>query len=100
MNRMRSGSLHRVLGQLFVVGFDGTDVTQDLEAFITYYQPFGVILFKRNIKDPEQLFRLTSSLQKVSSSRPLVVAIDQEGGRVWRLPSSFTYFPEATLPTR
>jgi beta-N-acetylhexosaminidase len=81
------------IGQLFMVGFDGVSVTQDLAAFITEYKPGGVILFSRNLESVEQLVALTNDLQRCSPHSPLLISIDQEGGRVSRLPKSFTIFP-------
>jgi beta-N-acetylhexosaminidase len=87
--------LKEALGQLFIVGFDGTELSQDLRDLFRRYPPGGVILFKRNLEDPEQIQRLTRSLQELNTPLPLLVCIDQEGGRVWRLPPAFTFFPEA-----
>ena len=81
------------IGQLFMVGFDGTAVSADLAAFIKHYQPGGVILFSRNLESAEQIVELTNNLQRCSPHSPLLIAIDQEGGRVSRLPKDFTIFP-------
>lgn len=81
------------IGQLFMVGFDGTVVSADLASFINEYKPGGVILFSRNIESVEQLVELTNQLQACSPHAPLLISIDQEGGRVSRLPKSFTIFP-------
>lgn len=81
------------IGQLFMVGFDGTTVSPDLASFIKEYKPGGVILFSRNLESLEQIIELTSDLQACSPHSPLLIAIDQEGGRVSRLPKSFTIFP-------
>jgi beta-N-acetylhexosaminidase len=54
-----------------------------------------VVLFKRNLEDPEQILRLTRDLQGLDTPLPMLISIDQEGGRVWRLPAAFTLFPEA-----
>lgn len=81
------------IGQLFMIGFDGTTVSADLAAFMTEYRPGGVILFARNLESPEQIVDLTNDLQHCSPHSPLLIAIDQEGGRVSRLPKGFTIFP-------
>ncbi len=91
----RIKDLKKALGQLFIVGFDGTVLSRDHRDLFLHYPPGGVILFKRNLADPEQIDRLTSDLQEGDGSPPTLVCIDQEGGRVWRLPSDFTFFPEA-----
>lgn len=81
------------IGQLFMVGFDGTSVSADLAAFIEAYKPGGVILFSRNLESVAQIVELTNALQRCSPHSPLLIAIDQEGGRVSRLPKEFTIFP-------
>jgi beta-N-acetylhexosaminidase len=81
------------IGQLFMVGFTGTSVTADLASFIKEWKPGGVILFSRNLESVDQIVQLTNDLQRCSSHSPLLIAIDQEGGRVSRLPKGFTIFP-------
>ena len=85
------------IGQLFMVGFLGTSVTADLSAFLREYKPGGVILFSRNLESVEQIVQLTNDLQQCSPKSPLLIAIDQEGGRVSRLPKGFTIFPPCQL---
>ena len=88
------------IGQLMMIGFDGTTVDAELRRMITDYHIGGVILFARNVQSPEQVARLTNELQTIAleSGHPgLFIAIDQEGGRVARLTESagFTEFPSA-----
>ncbi len=85
------------IGQLFMVGFLGTSMTPDLAAFIKAYKPGGVILFSRNLESIEQMVELTNDLQSCSPHSPLLISIDQEGGRVSRLPKGFTIFPPCDL---
>ncbi len=85
------------IGQLFMVGFLGTSVTPDLASFIKEYKPGGVILFSRNLESVEQMVDLTNGLQACSPHSPLLISIDQEGGRVSRLPKGFTIFPPCDL---
>jgi beta-N-acetylhexosaminidase len=87
--------IRKALGQLFIVGFTGTEPDKDLLDLFRHYPPSGVILFKRNLEDPDQIYRLTRDLQKLETPFPMMVCIDQEGGRVWRMPPPFTLFPEA-----
>ena len=86
-------TLREQIGQLFMMGFTGTTVTKDLAAFVKAYSPGGVIFFRRNLESVQQIIDLTNGLQKLSPGPPLLIAIDQEGGRVSRLPSEFTIFP-------
>lgn len=61
-----------------------------LAELITQHHIGGVILFAENVQQPEQIIALTQALQqaaaKQGSGLPLFIAIDQEGGRVARLP--------------
>jgi len=70
-------------GQLLIVGFDGTEMTVRLSSLLKRLQPAGVILFARNIKNPEQTWRLLRDCQKCVST-PLFTCVDLEGGRVDR----------------
>ena len=83
------------IGQLCMIGFEETEVTPALRAWMNDYRPGGVILFSRNLDNPEQIAKLTNDLQELAGDIPLLMAIDQEGGRVSRLPSDFTIFPPA-----
>ncbi|CAE6707983.1 MAG: beta-N-acetylhexosaminidase [Nitrospira sp.] len=86
-------TLREQIGQLFMMGFTGTSVSNDLASFMRAYTPGGVILFRRNLESVQQTVDLTNGLQKRSPASPLLIAIDQEGGRVSRLPAEFTIFP-------
>ncbi len=56
----------------------------------------GVILFKRNLRDLEQICALTADLHRHAAG-PLLVGVDQEGGRVARLPAPFLASPPAAV---
>jgi len=84
-----------LVGQLCMIGFEGTEVTPDLRAWMREYRPGGIILFSRNLVDPAQIAHLTNDIQTLAGDIPLLIGIDQEGGRVSRLPSGFTIFPPA-----
>lgn len=99
--------LKKMIGRMLVVGFD--DATIDSQSAIVKelqnYELGGVILFDRfykeknrtkNISSPEQLKELTKQL-KHYAKKPLLISIDQEGGRVARLKPSygFTEIPSA-----
>jgi beta-N-acetylhexosaminidase len=87
---------HRLAGQRLMIGFDGTELDATLKDIIEKLQVGGIILFSRNIVDPEQLNRLCASVQTCAREAgipPLFIAIDQEGGAVARLKPPFTQFP-------
>ena len=76
------------VGQLFVVGFDGPEPTDDLRELLTEYRCGNVIYFSRNIDTPEQVARLSRRIQEIATEDgpgiPLFVTADQEGGIVSR----------------
>jgi beta-N-acetylhexosaminidase len=80
-------------GRVMAVGFDGTALGPECKRVLQRLRPGVVILFGRNVVDPEQLEALVEALHALPS-RPLV-AIDHEGGRVTRLGPPFTAFPSA-----
>ncbi len=78
---------------LFCVGFDGPDLPEDLRPLLAA-DLGGAILFRRNLQSLEQIWRLTRDLH-AAASVPLLVGVDQEGGRVTRLPAPFLAPPAA-----
>jgi len=81
-------------GQLLFAGFQGTEVPEDLAALVRGGRVGGVVLFARNLRDPEQVRRLVAELHGAApAGTPLCVAIDQEGGRVQRLRAPWTEWP-------
>jgi beta-N-acetylhexosaminidase len=86
----RFGELNPRLGELLLVGFHGTALQDnaDLDRLLCETRVAGVILFARNIVDAAQTARLTRDLTaraRACTGRPLLVAVDAEGGRVMRL---------------
>lgn len=67
-----------------IFGCAGPKLLPEERAFFRDADPFGFILFARNVEDPEQLRRLTSDLRE-AVGRDAPVLVDQEGGRVQRL---------------
>ncbi len=80
-------------GTLLAVGLPGPELDGRTEARLRDLHPSCVVLFRRNIVDPEQVRELTAALHALPS-RPLL-AVDQEGGRVARLREPFTRVPTA-----
>jgi beta-N-acetylhexosaminidase len=81
-------------GRTLIVGFDGLEPPAELVARIRDGRVGGVILFARNVRAPEQVAALTMALRQAApAGRPLVVAVDQEGGRVQRLRAPATEWP-------
>src|SRR5256885_1588528 len=79
----KSNSVAKQVGQLLVIGFDGTEVTPALSAMLARIQPAGVILFARNIINAQQTHQLLKDCQAQINHR-IFSAVDLEGGRVDR----------------
>lgn len=86
------------LGQLLLVGFDGTTGTDnaELHALVCETRVGGVLLFGRNVVDAPQVRSLTDAIRAVTracgAGTPLI-ATDAEGGRVMRLGPRAGYVP-------
>ncbi|MDO5646979.1 beta-N-acetylhexosaminidase [Paracoccus sp. (in: a-proteobacteria)] len=65
-------------------GIAGVSLSPDEAAFFRDADPWGFILFGRNVESPDQLRRLTGDL-RACLGRDAVITVDQEGGRVQRL---------------
>src|SRR4051812_48911651 len=95
---MASGSLRRQIGRLLIAGFGGHQVPVEVEALAREFSLGGVILFARNVAEPEQVAEVCYESARLVPDLPLWVSVDQEGGRVARLKAPFTEWPPmATL---
>jgi beta-N-acetylhexosaminidase len=80
----------------FVCGCAGTALSDDERAFVRDARPWGLILFKRNVVDREQLRALTDAFRDTLGRDEAPVLIDQEGGRVQRMgPPHWQAYPAA-----
>ena len=71
----------------FICGCAGVTFSDEERSFIAETQPWGLILFKRNVVEPAQVRRLTQSFREIVGRADAPVLIDQEGGRVQRMAS-------------
>ena len=97
-NQINSMTLEEKIGQLVISGFKGETISKELKELIEEYHIGGVILFSANIKDSNQLIELTNSIKDINSTTsrvPIFISVDQEGGRVSRLPKDIEKFPSA-----
>jgi beta-N-acetylhexosaminidase len=103
-------TLEQKVGQMLMVGFHGTSAPKNSQICkdIKKYHVGAVILFDynpvnknepKNISNKSQLKKLTSQLQACSHDKKLLIAVDQEGGKVQRLKSKYGFygnFPKAS----
>jgi beta-N-acetylhexosaminidase len=81
-------SLEEKVGQLFMIGVQGTEMTSETQQLLQTVHPGGVILFGRNIQDAGQLTKLVADLQSTAAAdtgQPLFISTDQEGGEIVRI---------------
>src|SRR5271166_3330147 len=77
----------------FISGLAGTILSSAERSFLREAEPWGVILFARNVDAPGQVSRLTKSVRD-ALGRDAPVLVDQEGGRVQRLgPPHWPSYP-------
>jgi len=95
---MSPSALRRQIGQLLIAGFDGHQIPPELRSLAREFGLGGVILFARNIAEPEQVAEVAFDASRMLPDLPAWVSVDQEGGRVARLKAPFTVWPPmATL---
>ncbi|MBI3039120.1 glycoside hydrolase family 3 protein [bacterium] len=86
--------LKKQIGQLMVIGFQGTKPSDDFLEFVSEWGIGGIIFFARNIADPKELPKTISLLENASGGH-IFSAIDQEGGAVLRILQNGSLFPGA-----
>jgi beta-N-acetylhexosaminidase len=83
--------LERAVAGMFAVGYEGKTLTPSLGKLLDRGVN-AVALFSRNVESPQQVAKLCFEIQK-HAQRPILIAVDQEGGRVARLREGFTPLP-------
>lgn len=85
--------IRKAAGSLITCGFAGKTIDAELKEVLRETQAAGLILFKRNVENPEQVAELGRELKAYRPERPLVLSVDQEGGRVARIREPATVWP-------
>lgn len=88
-------TLDEKIGQMIISGVDGYTLGPNTTKLIKDYHVGGFIILGENVKNTNQLLSLVNSLKTTnkSNSIPLFLGIDEEGGRITRMPHEFNRFP-------
>lgn len=79
-----------------MISFTGTSIPESVKVDLQQRNLGGIILFASSITSPVQIAGLTSQLASLSTHHPLLLAVDQEGGRVARLGALNGFLPTPT----
>ncbi len=87
-------ALERMAGNVIVCGFAGTEAPPTIHAWLGEQGVAGLILFKRNIEELHQAMALIAScVEGTDPANPILVSVDQEGGRVARFGEPILQLP-------
>ena len=97
---IKSLSLEERIGQTLIVGLDvpvGKKMYETIDIIIDKYKAGGICLYRKNYNTYEELIKVINYIKEKSSSQkvPIIISLDQEGGRVNRLPNDFLNLPPA-----
>ncbi|QAA33958.1 beta-N-acetylhexosaminidase [Clostridium manihotivorum] len=94
--KVKSLTLEEKIGQLAIIGFEGTEMNDNIKELIQNYHVGGVIFFKENITSRSQALSLVEAMKNYNGNAiPLFLAVDEEGGRVSRIPSEYLKLPSS-----
>ncbi|WP_261304728.1 beta-N-acetylhexosaminidase [Paenibacillus andongensis] len=88
-------TLEEKVGQMIIAGIDEYSMNVQARELIETYHVGGIILYKPNVKNTTQLVSLVNELKQTNAVNklPLWLGVDEEGGRVTRLPDEITKTP-------
>ncbi|WP_341480013.1 beta-N-acetylhexosaminidase [Paenibacillus dendrobii] len=95
LEQLNNLSTEEKIGQLVLVGMDGTTSSEATQELIEKYHVGGFIFYKNNIENTLQALQLFNDLKANNKSNPvpLWMSVDEEGGRVSRMPNDFVKVP-------
>ena len=90
-------SIQEKIGQMIIIGIDTNYITDRIKTMITKYKIGGILLYRKNFDTYDKMLELIQQLKNLNKYNkiPLFIAIDQEGGRVNRLPKEIQNLPPA-----
>lgn len=94
--QIKQMTLTEKIGQMVIMGVDGTSANEQTKELIEQYHVGGVILYQNNIANKKQTTDFLNELKQINTEKsaiPLWLSVDQEGGRVSRMPSEYTKLP-------
>jgi beta-N-acetylhexosaminidase len=88
-------NLDEKIGQMVIAGISGTTINSNDKKLITQSKVGGFILYGENLKTPQQTVQLLNQLKMENATNPLplLLSVDQEGGKISRLPGGLIPFP-------
>lgn len=97
LEQLEQMNLEDKLGQLMIVGLEGTSMQEDAREMVESHRIGGFILYKNNITSVSQTVKLLNELKSANQSHPapLWLSVDQEGGKVSRMPQELISLPSA-----
>jgi beta-N-acetylhexosaminidase len=85
----------------FITGLSGMAISPEERTFVREADPWGLIVFKRNISDKKQVTKIIDDFKSIVGRSDVPVLVDQEGGRVQRLgPPNWPKYPAGAVYAR
>lgn len=93
--KIKEMTLEEKLGQMMIVGLTGYELNEEAKELMDSYHVSGFILFGSNIQDAGQLLKYVNDLKRYHAGKgiPLFVSVDEEGGRISRIPKAIKNLP-------
>ena len=90
--------MKKKIGQMFIIRMNGKEITDELVTLIKDYNIGGISIYSKNYDSYKEMHKLINKIKKINkkyNDTPIFIAIDEEGGRVDRLPDDFNTLPAA-----
>lgn len=86
---MKNLTLREKIGQMLIIKIFGKEITEETKQMIEEYKIGGIILYRKNYDTYDEMIKIINEIKKLNKecgNIPLFISIDQEGGRVNRMP--------------